>query len=60
MKEGNEVQGVWERAKASFMSTLSFYPIMKYSLGLIVLDGLNLGVVTSTMLHVMPEVSDPK
>lgn len=33
---------------------------MKYSLGLIFIDGINLGVTTSTMLHLMPTVDDHK
>lgn len=33
---------------------------MKYTLGLIALDGLNLGVITSTMLHLLPSVDDKK
>lgn len=33
---------------------------MKYTLGLIVLDGLNLGVITSTMLHLLPSLDNKK
>lgn len=33
---------------------------MKYTLGLIILDGTNIGVVTSTMLHLTPKVQDKK
>ena len=33
---------------------------MKYSLGLILLDGTNIGVVTSTMLHLTPKLDDKK
>jgi hypothetical protein len=33
---------------------------MKYTLGLIILDGTNVGVVTSTMLHLMPTGTDQK
>lgn len=31
---------------------------MKYTLGLIFIDGINIGVTTSTMLHLMPEYED--
>jgi|JI10StandDraft_1071094.scaffolds.fasta_scaffold325771_3 hypothetical protein len=33
---------------------------MKHTLGLIVLDGIGIGVVTSTMLHLMPIIDDKK
>lgn len=50
--------GILSRALISAKSTLSFYPIMKFTLGLILLDGINLGVTTSTMLHLLPPVDD--
>lgn len=33
---------------------------MKNTLGLIFIDGINIGVTTSTMLHLMPKIDDHK
>lgn len=33
---------------------------MKYSLGLIFIDGINIGVTTGTILHLMPKNEDQK
>lgn len=49
---------MWQSAKNSAASTLKFYPRMKYTLGLVFLNGINIGVTTSTMLHLMPTGED--
>jgi MFS family permease len=46
---------VFERILISTKSTLSFYPIMAASLGLISIDGISLAMVTSNMLHLLPQ-----
>lgn len=51
---------LWGFAKSAALSTLKFYPIMKFTLGLIILDGTNMGVATSTMLHLVPKTNDKK
>jgi predicted MFS family arabinose efflux permease len=33
---------------------------MKFTLGLILLDGINIGVSTATMLHLLPSTDDKK
>lgn len=46
--------------KKILLSTLKFYPTMISVLGLIFVDGINIGVQTSTLVHLIPKTDDEK
>jgi hypothetical protein len=39
-------------------TTIKFYPTIRYSMGLMSIDGISLGVVASTMLKLLPHTSN--
>ena len=43
-----------------FLNTIKYYEVMKSCLGLIFLDGINMGIQYSVLLHLVPTTDDQK